>query len=150
MARNSVAYDEDFFAWTQEQSRLLRAGDLSLIDAENVAEELESVGRNNRRELGSRLTLILHHMLKWQFQAARRSRSWIVTVNTQRDEIAKIIADSPSLRPLVREILPAAYASARRDAAVETRLSASRFPAECPYTVDDVLTGKFPPEDQIP
>lgn len=147
MARNSVAYDDDFFAWTQEQSRLLREGALSQIDAENVAEELESMGRNNRRELGSRLTLILHHMLKWQFQTHRRSRSWIVTVNTQRDEIAKIITDSPSLRPAVQETLPSAYASARRDASVETNLPLARFPAECPFSVEDVLSGEFPPKD---
>jgi hypothetical protein len=147
MARNSVAYDEDFFAWTQEQSRLLREGALSQIDAENVAEELESMGRNNRRELGSRLTLILQHMLKWQFQPGRRSHSWIITVNTQRDEIAKIIADSPSLRPAVRETLVSAYSSARRDAAVATNLPLSKFPAECPFSEEDVLSGEFPPED---
>ncbi|HEY1798397.1 MAG TPA: DUF29 domain-containing protein [Stellaceae bacterium] len=148
MARNSVAYDEDFFAWTQEQSRLLREGALSQIDAENVAGELESMGRNNRRELGSRLTVILHHMLKWQFQSGGHSRSWIVTVNTQRDEIAKIVADSPSLRPVIREILLSAYASARRDAAVETRLSLSRFPVECPFSLEDVLTIQLPGDNQ--
>ena len=148
MARNSVAYDEDFFAWTQEQSRLLREGELSLIDAENVAEELESMGRNNRRELSSRLTVLLLHMLKWQFQSGRRSRSWLVTINTQRDEIAKIVADSPSLRPAIPEALPLAYASARRDAAVETRLPVARFPVECPFTAEYALSGPFPPDDQ--
>jgi len=148
MARNSAAYEEDFFAWTQEQSRLLRAGELSLVDAENVAEELESMGRNNRRELSSRLAVILRHMLKWQFQPGRRSRSWIVTINTQRDEIAKIVSDSPSLRLAAREGLPQAYESARRDAAVETNLKISRFPTECPFTIEEVLTSAFPPEDQ--
>ena|SRR6185312_14438443 len=148
MARNSVAYDEDFFAWTQEQSRLLRAGELSLVDAENVAEELESMGRNNRRELRSRLVVLLTHFLKLQYQPHRRSRSWIATISTQRNEIELILDDSPSLRPVLYETLADAYGRARREAATQTDLSIATFPDDCPYTVDQVMAEDPPRRDQ--
>ena len=72
MPRNSVDYEEDFYAWTVEQARLLRLGDLSAIDVANIAEEIESVGRSDRRALESRLTVLLTHLLKWRIQSRMR------------------------------------------------------------------------------
>lgn len=147
MPRNAVAYDVDFFAWTMEQARLLREGAFSEIDAANIAEELESMGKNNRRELGSRLVVLLMHLLKWQFQPNRRSPSWATTVRDQRDEIEEILTDSPSLRPVVRDTLSATYTRARRKAIGETGLPDTTFPADCPFTPDQILAENFLPED---
>ena len=128
MARNAVAYDDDFFAWTQEQARLLRAGELTDVDVENLAEEIESVGRSDRREIRNRLTVLLSHLLTWQFQPKRRGASWSVTILEQRLQINSIIEDSPSLRPLFAEVLASSYNNARDVAARETKmqLGASR------------------------
>ena len=146
MPRNSVAYDDDFFAWTMEQARLLREGAVSEIDTLNLAEEIESMGKNNRRELGSRLAVLLMHLLKWRYQPNRRSPGWATTIRDQRDEIEALLVDSPSLRPVVQETLSSVYARARRKAISETGLRDSAFPAKCPFTAEQVLAEDFLPE----
>ena len=146
MPRNAVTYDEDFYAWSMEQVELLRSGELSEIDAANIAEELESMGKNNRRELGSRMAVLLMHLLKWRYQPNRRSPSWATTVRDQRDEIEAILVDSPSLRPVVRDTLSAIYTRARRKAIGETGLPEATFPADCPFTPDQILAEDFLPE----
>lgn len=145
MARNAVLYDEDFYAWTAEQARLLRAGHLSALDATNLAEEIESMGRRDRRELGSRLTVLLMHLLKWSRQPGLRSRSWSVTIREQRRQIEQIFEDSPSLRPFVGEALVAVYDDARASAVAETGLADDMFPASCPFTLDEILSQSFLP-----
>jgi Domain of unknown function DUF29 len=146
MPRNSVAYDEDFFAWTQEQARLLRAGDTVDVDVENLAEEIESVGRSDRREIRNRLTVLLTHLLKWQFQPRRRGNSWSLTIWEQRLQIESILKDSPSLQPFFAEIVPDYYRRAREKAARETRMGLRNFPAQCPYTPEQILNDDFLPE----
>ena len=146
MPRNAVAYDDDFFAWTQEQARLLRDGELADVDVENLAEEIESMGRSDRREIRNRLVVLLGHLLKWQFQSNSRSTSWSGTIVEQRQQIDSIIADSPSLRQVVPEALDVAYSRARRRAAAETGLPEAVFPVSCPYTPDQILSEEFLPE----
>jgi Domain of unknown function DUF29 len=146
MARNSLDYEEDFYAWTVEQARLLRSGDLSAIDAANIAEEIESMGRSDRRAIESRLTVLLTHLLKWQKQSKMRSGSWSGTIAEQRRRIAKLLADSPSLRPSVDEALAEAYGEAREAASNQTGLPEEEFPSECPFTVDQLLSRSFLPE----
>ncbi len=99
MPHNAAAYDEDFYAWTQKQARLLRAGEFSQLDIENVAEELESMGRSDRNEIESRLEVLLMHLLKWQLQIKLRSPSWSGAMREQRRRIVKLLGESPSLRP---------------------------------------------------
>jgi Domain of unknown function DUF29 len=146
MSRNSAGYDEDFYAWTVEQARLLRSGEFSSVDVENVAEELESLGRSDKRAIESRLTVLLTHLLKWQAQPRLRSTSWSGTIREQRRRIEKLLRESPSLRPFVGEVLAEAYADAREDAADETGLSETEFPAECPFSAEEVLSRSFLPE----
>jgi Domain of unknown function DUF29 len=146
MSQNSVLYDEDFFAWTIEQARLLRAGDLSAVDAANIAEEIESMGRSDRRQLQSRLVVLIMHLLKWRFQPSARSRSWSATIGEQRLQIENILSESPSLQPLAGSMLPQAYAIARERAIAETGLSDDMFPPTYPFTVDEVLSRSFLPE----
>ncbi len=146
MPRNSVAYDEDFFAWTQEQARLLRAGELADVDAENLAEEIESMGSSDRREIRNRLVVLLTHLLKWQYQPSHRSTSWRGTIIEQRQQIDQVVEDSPSLRLVAPEYLEKAFERARRVAAAETDLRDSVFPDECPYTPEQILSEDFLPE----
>lgn len=145
MPRNSVAYDEDFFAWTQEQARLLRAGDFSQIDAANAAEELEDMGRSVRNELRSRFAVLVMHLLKWQYQPAFQSRSWASTIREQRQEIAELLDESPSLQSAMSD-MTRIYARARIKAAGETGLPEDTFPPECPYTPEQILSEDFLPE----
>jgi hypothetical protein len=146
MGRNAVSYEEDFYAWTAEQARLLRSGELSAIDAANLAEEIESMGRSDRRAIDSWLTVLLTHLLKWQVQPRLRSNSWSGTIGEQRRRIAKLLKESPSLRPFVGEALAEAYSDAREDASNQTGLPETEFPPECPFTVEQELSREFFPE----
>jgi len=146
MSQNAVLYDEDFYAWTVEQARLLRSGKLSAIDAANIAEEVESMGRSDRRELQSRLVVLTLHLLKWRFQPSARSRSWSATIEEQRLQIEQVFAESPSLRPLAANMLSPAYAIARERAIAETGLADDMFPATCPFALDEVLSHSFLPK----
>ncbi len=146
MTRNSVDYEEDFYAWTVEQARLLRSGELSSIDVANIAEEIESLGRSDRRELESRLTVLLTHLLKWRIQSKMRSSSWSGTIAEQRRRIAKLLRESPSLGAFVSEVLVEAYSNAREAASNETGLPETEFPVECPFTPEETLSRDFLPE----
>ena len=145
MPRNAVDYDEDFYAWTIEQARLLRSGELSTIDAANLAEEIESMGRSDRRELRSRLVVLVTHLLKWRHQPGARSRSWSATIDEQRLQIEDVLTESPSLRPMVPAMLSEAYAISRARAIAETGLAEEAFPEACPFTPDAVLSRSFLP-----
>src|SRR5918996_667462 len=129
VTKTRVRYEDDLFAWTQEQAALLRAHAASGIDWENLAEEIESMGGRDRRKLESRLTVILLHLLKWQAQPALR---------TQRREVRKLLRQSPSLWRDVPGLVREAYADAGKDAIDETGLRADVFPSTCPYAPDDV------------
>ena len=146
MPRNAAGYEEDFYAWTVEQSRLLRSGELSAIDAVNIAEEIESMGRSDRRELKSRLIVLLMHLSKWRHQPAARSRSWSATIDEQRLQIEGVLAESLSLRPMLAAMLPEAYAIARARAIAETGLADAVFPEACPFGQDEVLSRTFLPD----
>ncbi|HYZ25479.1 MAG TPA: DUF29 domain-containing protein, partial [Geminicoccaceae bacterium] len=133
-----VRYEEDLYAWTQEQAALLRARQYDALDLENLAEEIVAVGGRDRRKLESRLCVILLHLLKWQAQPALRGASWRKTLRTQRREIRKLLKQSPSLRRDVSELIRDAYVDAVKDAIDETGLPHDRFPAHCPYSPDHV------------
>jgi hypothetical protein len=149
VTRARVRYEDDLFAWTQEQAALLRAHAADGIDWENLAEEIESVGGSDRRELESRLTVILLHLLKWQAQPPLRGSSWRKSLRTQRREIRKLLKQSPSLRREVPGMLPEAYADALKDAIDETGLRADIFPSMCPYTPGDVLDEDYLPTTDL-
>jgi hypothetical protein len=146
MARNAAAYDADYYAWTMEQARLLRAGELSAIDVANLAEEIEGMGVSNRRELENRLIVLIAHLLKWRYQPGMRSRSWSATITEQRLQIEKVCAESPSLRPLAPGMLLDAYKIARVRAIGETGMADRTFPQKCPFTLEQILAPDFLPE----
>lgn len=139
-------HDADFYAWVQQQTGLLRAGALAQVDLENLIEEISSLGERDKREAKSRLVLILLHLLKWQYQPARRGNSWRRTLNEQRTELALLLDDSPSLGHVVEESFPRCYDLARKRAASETGLPVPRFPELSPWTVEQVLDAGFWPD----
>lgn len=143
---SNTLYDLDFHAWTVEQAALLRAGRLDRLDLDNIAEEIETLGRSEKRELVSRLTVLLAHLLKWQFQPGFRGVSWQTTIALQRSEVDEHLADNPSLRPGLDSFVATAYRRARVTARGETGLSDKTFPETCPYRFADMIRDDFWPE----
>jgi hypothetical protein len=142
-----IKYDDDFYGWTQEQAELLRANVLSGVDTVHVAEEIESVGMDEKHAITRQLQRLLHHLLKWQYQPTHRTRSWQVSIAQARDRIGDVIERSHSLEPYPAQRLAVAYRRARRDAITVTGLPASTFPEDCPWPIGDILReGWFPPE----
>jgi hypothetical protein len=138
----SDLYERDFYAWANEQASLLRSGNLSAADIANIAEEIETLGRSEKRELRSRLAVLLLHLLKWRFQPGRRSRSWEISIANARNELDEHLADNPSLKATLPEAMGSAYRRARLDAEQETGLPAKTFPADCPWTFEQAMAGE--------
>jgi len=146
--RNSL-YERDFYAWANEQASLLRAGRLSEADLANIAEEIESMGRVEKRELVSRLKVLLTHLLKWQFQPGLWSTSWRLSIEEQRREVADHLADNPSLKDKLPEELASAYRKAILAAASETGFDSTTFPRACPWTYEQIMDTAFWPEETV-
>ena len=132
-------YETDFALWIEEQVGLLRAGQLDALDIENVSEELESTGKSDRRSVRRHLAVIQAHLLKLRHQPAARSKSWLRSIANSRSEIEQILDDSHSLRRELPAMLAASYPAAVRDAAIDTGLPRSAFPADPPFTLDEIL-----------
>ena len=150
MRTNADLYEQDFFEWTQTTAALIRAGKWYDIAPEALAEEVESLGARDHRELRRRLQRLVTHLLKWQYQPSRRQtgHSWLSTIRTQRDEIAALLEQSPSLRRTVPEALRMRYRRAREDASSQTHLPLAIFPETCPWTPEQVLDDDFWPEGE--
>jgi hypothetical protein len=147
---NHQLYDQDFYAWTTEQAGLLRAGRLSEADVEHIAEEIESMGKSEKRELVSRLTVLLLHLLKWRYQPSRRGKSWTASIANNRDQLEVHLADNPSLKSFIPVAMTQAYRYALRDAGAETDLDQSTFPQPCPWTYDEIMANDFWPDPPAP
>ncbi|WP_143221517.1 DUF29 domain-containing protein, partial [Acetobacter syzygii] len=115
-------------------------------DLEHIAEEIESMGKSEKRELISRLTVLLLHLLKWEFQPVRRGASWRLSIANTRDALTDHMADNPSLRSVLEASIDTAYRRARRDAALETGFSESTFPSVCPWSFNQMMDEEFWPE----
>lgn len=141
-------YDTDFYQWTLEQGQALSDGRFADLDLENLAEEIESLGKSEWRELEDRLEVLLMHLLKWAYQPERRQmgHSWSSTIYTQRARISRRLRQSPSLRLEVEGMIRDDYGHARVLASIETGLPLAAFPKTCPLTADQVLDQDFLPE----
>ena len=146
MARSSALYDDDFYAWSEEQAALLRAGKVAEADLAHIAEEIESMGRTEKRELVSRLTVLLTHLLKWQFQPELRGRSWRLSIEVQRLDIEDHLKDNPSLKHLLDEAVGSAYLRARILAGKESGLDPVAFPTSCPFGFERMMDAQFWPD----
>ena len=133
-------YDTDFVEWTAHTAERLRQGCLDEADLEYVAEEIEDLGKRDRRAVKSQLLRLLKHQIKRRIQPERDCAGWRESIDTSRDEISDIIADSPSLRSFLEENLVEIYLRALREALFETGLRSADLPVQCPYSLDELLT----------
>jgi hypothetical protein len=138
-------YEQDELEWAEANAKLLRAGKLLEIDAEHIAEVLEDMSKRERRELRSRLVLLIMHLLKFQYQPDKRSASWEATIKEQRRQIRYLLEDYPSLQKTTAASLADWYQEAMQDAAYETGLEASVFPRRLTYTIEQLLDDKWMP-----
>src|ERR1700761_3439923 len=146
MASRSTLHETDFYAWAQEQAELLRTGRAAEADLETIAEEIESMGKTEKRELVSRLTVLLLHLLKWRHQPSHRGKSWRLPIANARNEIIDHLEDNPSLKAVLDSAMEQAYRSARLKAAIETELDEDAFPLRCPWSFDQAMDEGFWPE----
>jgi len=138
-----AAYDRDFYSWLMEQARHVRAGRWNALDRENLAEEIESLGREQFNKLESALRVLMLHMLKWDYQPDGRDRSWWASISEQRLRLNHVLDDNPGLRPRVDEAVARAYGRARLRAIKETDVEKERFPESCPYSWNDIVSRDF-------
>lgn len=146
VAKIQREYNKDFYAWALQNAKLIREGKLSEVDLEHVAEEIESMGKSDKRELISRFAVLIAHLLKWKFQPERRGNSWKNTIKTQRFDVSELLIDSPSLNHELKKHLEYAYEKALLIAMNETGLSESMFPKTCPFSLNECLNSEFFPE----
>lgn len=144
----SVRYEEDFYGWAMANALLLKEGKINQADLEHISEELETLGRSERREFISRLSQVIMHLLKWQFQPNLQSKSWQVTLREQRRRVRRVLKENPSLQAKVEECMLEAYEDALDDAIKETGLDEKIFPNNCPYTFEVCLNDSFFPSSK--
>ena len=141
---NYINYESDFYGWTKQQANLLKNRKIAEIDWDNLAEEIEDMGRSEKRQLETRLEVLIMHLLKWQFQPNMRSRSWELTIKEQRLRLDKLLKENPSLKSSLVDVRGKIYPLAVISAEKETGLDS--FPETCPYELIDVLAADFLPE----
>jgi hypothetical protein len=141
----TTLYETDFYAWTQRQAELLRTEEFEQVDWDNLIEEIESLGKSQRQEVRNRLTVLIMHLLKLHFQRRTQTRSWRVTVATQRVDLELLLADNPSLRASLAAFVAEAYPFAVKKAVAETGLSKDVFPPACPWTAEQIMDEAFWP-----
>jgi len=140
------SYETDLVAWSERQAALARARRAHRLDLSNLAEELEEMGRREKRALESDLTRLLMHLLKWKIQPERRGGSWHLTIRESRRSVSRILADSPSLGPYLDAVFDDCYENARGDAAAETGLPQTAFPAAPPFSRRETLDPGYLPD----
>ncbi|PZO19415.1 MAG: DUF29 domain-containing protein [Leptolyngbya foveolarum] len=142
----AVLYNRDYFAWIEATLQRLQQQDYSSVDWNNLIEEIADMGRSEKRSLESNLVVVLLHLLKWQYQSERRSKSWAASIAEHRRRIRKQLKDSPSLKPFIAEELPESYADSVKQASIGAGLSIETFPMDCPYAIAQVLDENFLPD----
>lgn len=143
------AHDTDYYAWTHETAAKLRQGKFNEVDMNLIAEELEEMGRSERHELENRLSVLLTHLLKWQYQPKRRGNSWRLTIKGQRFRVKRVLKQNPSLKAKLDETLWEAYTYAVIQAASETHLAENTFPPtlnKTGWSLEQILDEEFYPE----
>lgn len=142
-------YETDFYAWTKQQVSLLHRQKWRLLDLPNLIEEVESLGKKQRQELRNRLSILIGHLLKWEYQPTSRSCSWLATIRIQRREVLKLLQENPSLQSELEVILPGAYENSRDLASGETNLPLVTFPPECSYLWVEIVSDRFFPGEPM-
>jgi hypothetical protein len=141
----TMLYEKDFYAWTIATAKALRNRDLTNLDWDNLIEEIESLGRQEKRELVNHLIILVMHLLKWQDQPNKRSLIWELTIKIQRLDVEKLLSDNPSLKPYIEEAISSGYNKAVLKAAQETGLEVEVFLSVCPYSWKEITDNNFLP-----
>ena len=143
----TATYETDFYQWTQQQADLLRQGQFNRVDLDlaNIAEEIESMGKRDRRSVSGYLHNVIMHLLKWQYQPERRGTSWRLSIENGRYQISDLLDESPSLTAQMDALTTKEYRRARKVASLETGLPLTLFPEQCPFTLEQI-TGDFWPD----
>jgi hypothetical protein len=139
-------HEKDVYGWAVHTAQLLREKKMNEVDFDSVIEEIEGMARSDEYELSNRLSLVISHLLKWQFQPNMRGHSWKYTIEEQREQAKIHFRKNPSLKSKMNEILSDAHRVALSKAAKETALDKKTFPAECPYTFEQIMNNEFYPE----
>ncbi len=137
--QTTTLYDQDYYAWTQRQIDLLKTQQWEQVDVENLIEEIDSLGRQERQELRNRLGVLLGHLLKWHHQPEARSRSWTGTIREQRYRIDRLFKENPSLKPYLAEATELAYPLALSLVEQETPLNIQELPQSCPFSETQIF-----------
>jgi Domain of unknown function DUF29 len=143
---SSNLYEQDFYLWIQTTAELLKQGRLTELDLENLIEEIETMGRSEKKALRSNLQVVLMHLLKYKYQAEKRSGSWRATIREHRKRLREALEESPSLKPYFGEVFGLCYDDARLLAADETELAVATFPQQSPFTPEQAFDPDFLPE----
>jgi predicted DNA-binding ribbon-helix-helix protein len=138
-------YEQDYYLWLETIIKRLRDRHLQSVDIDNLIEELETLGRSEKKALRSHLRLIVMHLLKWRYQPDKHSKSWRITIKNNRLDVEEALQDSPSLKPQLAELLAECYPRAVIEASDETGLPAATFPSSCPFTLEQILDREFLP-----
>lgn len=136
-------YNQDYYQWLNHTAKLLKEKKFTQLDLENLIEEIESLGKNDKRAISSNLIIVILHLLKWRYQPEKRSNSWKSSIREHRRRIQELLTDSPSLNNYLREILADRYLAAKKQASDETGLSIVAFPEECPFSLAECLDEDF-------
>ncbi|PSF36650.1 DUF29 domain-containing protein [Aphanothece hegewaldii CCALA 016] len=144
--QNPNLYEQDFYQWIETTVNLLRERKLNQLDYDNLIEELESMGRSEKRAVKSNLEVVLLHLLKWKYEPEYRSRSWQNSIREHRKRIHKLLQDSPSLNQWLTDVFDECYQVARNDAAYETGLPIEQFPSKSPFLVEETLNSNYLPD----
>ncbi|OQW94908.1 MAG: hypothetical protein BWK79_04310 [Beggiatoa sp. IS2] len=138
-------YEQDYYGWIIHSIKLLQQGQLQQLDVQHLMEELEAMGASERRELESRIVILIMHLLKWQYQEQNRCASWKGTIIEQRRQIQRLIRMSPSLKRFVTTMMSENYPEAVERAAVEISLAEDIFPVNCPYLWEEIIDNQYYP-----
>ena len=138
-------YDTDFDLWLEATAKQLKDRNFQGVDLENLIEEIEAMGRSQKRELKSRTVVLIMHLLKWKYQSQKLSNSWLSTIGKQRRELMFLLEDSPSLKSLLGQEIEGYYRYAQTEAARETNISSDTFPSQCPFTTEEILDPEYFP-----
>lgn len=139
-------HDEDFYGWAMAEAQLLKEGKLSELDIDNLIEELQEMGRSEKYQLINRFSILMAHLLKWQFQNELAGHSWKCSIKEQRNKIKRLLQENPSLKPKINESMTHGYVDAVILASKDTGFAEKHFPTQCPYTFEQMMNDEFYPE----
>lgn len=142
----SALYDQDFYLWLTQTSQFLKTGEFHQLDLPNLIEEIEDMGKSQKKAIKSNLRVILWHLLKYQYQPEKRTKSWRLTIYKHRDRLQDSFAESPSLKNFFQEVFDECYQKARETASQETELLITVFPKICPFSQEETLDKNYLPD----